>query len=251
VRYLLADLLIDASLGREEEARRILERALEQAPDSPLAGRGWFNLAIASAKLGDPSRERQAYTRALEIVWEPRFRANILINRGESAMVQGDLTAAIKDYRAAIRAASTPDHQSLAHYGLGIALERSGDLPAALDAMRVAENITIPPWGSALDLPGVFFVPAYDKHYYRALGAMAIARDASSPAAKRAELERAADHFRSYLIEAEPARHTWVQNAKLHLASLEKQLKRAAKRAPVERKNKRAQRHEDSEQQPE
>lgn len=224
VHYLLGELLLDASVSREEEARKVLTRALQMAPDSPLAGRGWFNLAIASAKLDDPAREHSAYTRALQVAWEPRFRANILINRAESSMVLGDLRGAIRGYRAAIRLAAGPDHQALAHYGLGIALERSGDLPAALEAMRVAENITLPPWGSALDLPGVFFVPSFDKHYYRALGAMAIARDAADEAARRAELERALDEWRAYLKEAEPANHTWVKNAELHVGSLEKQL---------------------------
>ncbi len=226
IRFLLAELLLDSSMAREKEARAILERVLAESPDSPLAGRGWFNLAIACAKLGIPEREREAYTRALEVVWEPRIRSNILVNRGESHMVQGDLPLAIRDYREAIRISSSPDHQALAHYGLGIALERSGDLPAALDAMRIAENIQLPPWGSALDLPGVFFVPAYDKHYYRALGAMALAKSAAKPAERREELERAQVEWQGYLLDAERDGHRWVQNARLHLASIEKELKR-------------------------
>jgi tetratricopeptide (TPR) repeat protein len=230
VRFLLADLLIDASLGREEEARSILERALDQAPDSPLAGRGWFNLAIASAKLGDPERERSAYTRALGVVWEPRFRANIFVNRGESNMVLGDLEQAIRDYREGIRLAAGPDHQALAHYGLGIALERSGDLPSALEAMRVAESIRIPPWGSALDLPGVFFVPAYDRSYYRALGAMALARVAPDKPSRVAELERAALEWQNYLLDADPDQHRWVIHARLHLGSVEKELRQLTRR---------------------
>jgi tetratricopeptide (TPR) repeat protein len=223
VRFLLADLLIDASLGREEQAVEILERALEQAPDSPLAGRAWFNLAIASAKLGHPERERLAYTRALEVVWGPRFRANIYMNRGESNMVLGDLEQALKDYREAIRLAAGPDHQALAHYGLGIALERSGDLPAALDAMRIAESIR-----GALDFPGVFFVPAYDLHYYRALGAMAGAKFAPDDKTRLGELERAAIEWQAYLLDAEPDNHRWVLNARLHLSAVERELRRVA-----------------------
>lgn len=236
VRFLLGDLLIDSAPGREREAREILERALEEAPDSPLAGRAWFNLAIASAKLNDPAREREAYTRALETVWERSFRANIYINRGESSMVQGDLPAAVRDYRRAIALAERPDHQALAYYGLGIALERSGDLPASLDAMRVAEHIQIPGFGSALDLPGVFFVPAYDKHYYRALGAMALAKEARDQAGERAELERAIAEWQAYLAEAEPAGHRWAGGARLHLTSLDKRLERLGPAKPAKRR---------------
>jgi tetratricopeptide (TPR) repeat protein len=229
VRYLLADLLLDSTVQRDAEARSTVERALALAPDSPLAGRGWFNLAIACAKLGDPQREREAYTRALDLIWEPRFRSNILVNRGESHMVQGNLLLAIRDYREAIRIATGPDHQALGHYGLGIALERSGDLPAALDSMRVAESIQFPGVGSALDLAGVFFVPDYDKHYYRALGAMALARSADKPVERRAELERAFSEWQSYLLDAEPDGHRWAENARLHRASIEKQLAQLAK----------------------
>ena len=230
LRFLLGDLLI--SVGRDEKGREILARALDSAPDSPLSGRAWFNLAIASAKLGDPTREKEAYTRALEVVWDPSFRANIYINRGESSMVQGDLGLAVRDYRRAIALADRPDHQALAYYGLGIALERSGDLPAALAAMRIAESIQLPGWGSALDLPGVFFVPAYDKHYYRALGAMALAREATEPKAERAELERAAVEWQSYLEGAQADGHRWLRNAELHLAGVKKALEKNKAKKP-------------------
>jgi len=229
LHFLVGDLLSDPLVGRDRDARDVLDRALAVAPDSPLAGRAWFNVAIASARLDDPERERMAYPRALEHIWERGFRANILTNRGESNMVSGRLDAALADYRKAIVLADRPDVQALAHYGLGIALERSGDLPAALDAMRVARSIRIVGIGSALDLPSVFFVPAYDVHYYKALSAMSAARDAKKPRSEAAALLSAAAHWDEYLDAASADGHRWVPNAKRHKKTV---LSRLDKLAP-------------------
>lgn len=218
--FIAGDLLSDPLVGRDEDARKLLDRALALEPASPLAGRAWFNLAIASARLGDPKREREAYSRALERVWEPGFRANILANRGESSMVLGELESAISDYRRAIAVADRPDLSALAYYGLGVALERNGDLPRALDAMVVASAIQIPGVGSALDLPSVFFVPAYDIHYYRALASMAEARAAQKPELVAVSLLDAGEHWQKYLEQAVPDGHRWVGHAKRHQAAL-------------------------------
>lgn len=224
LRFIAGDLLSDSLVGRDREAREVLRAALREAPTSPLAGRAWFNVAIASARLGEPEEEHRAYTQALELVWERGFRANILTNRGESAMVLGRLEPAILDYREAIRLADRPDMQALAHYGLGITLERSGDLPAALAAMRVANGIQIPGIGSSLDLPGVFFVPAYDVHYYKALAAMAAARDAEGSPREGEHLLAAMHHWSDYLAPATAERHRWVPNARRHLERVKKRL---------------------------
>ncbi|HEY2366928.1 MAG TPA: hypothetical protein VGH87_11105, partial [Polyangiaceae bacterium] len=53
VLYFLGDALIDADRGRDEDGRRILERALRAAPDSPQATEAWFDIAIASNRLFD------------------------------------------------------------------------------------------------------------------------------------------------------------------------------------------------------
>ncbi len=219
--FILGDLLSDSSVGRDDAAGRMLEQALRRAPDSPLAGRGWFNLAIVSARKSNPKREREAYTQALQLVWDPGFRANIYMNRGESSMVLGDLDAAVIDYRRAIRLAPGPELAALAYYGLGITLERSGDLPAALDAMRTARTTFAP----AIDMPSVFFVPAYDIYYYKALSEMSAARDGKNQREVALHLFLAADHWEKYLEEAEPDKHRWAANAKLNLSNVEKRLR--------------------------
>lgn len=226
--FVAGDLLSDPTVGRDEDARKLLDRALRLDPGSPLAGRAWFNVAIASARLGEPKRERDAYTRALERVWEPGFRANILANRGESHMVLGELGAAIADYKRSIAAADRPDLSALAYYGLGVALERNGDLPRALEAMATASAIQIPGVGSALDMPSVFFVPAYDIHYYKALEAMAAARAAKKPELVAVHLLDAGEAWQKYLDHAVPDRHRWADNAKRHQAAVLARLKQLA-----------------------
>ncbi|MBX3129440.1 MAG: tetratricopeptide repeat protein [Polyangiaceae bacterium] len=221
---LLGELLIDGAVRRDEDGRKLLLRALDAHPETPMAGRAWFNVAIASARLGEPLAERDAYTRALERVYEPEFRANIYMNRGESRMVLGDLRGAQADFRRAIKLAQRPDLMALAHYGLGIVLERYGDLPSALDAMDVARQIRLGPFGSALDLPSVFFVPSYDIHYYKALAAMAAERSARSTVDKRAALEEAIEHWDAYLGPAVADEHQFLPRAKLHRRRLAERL---------------------------
>jgi hypothetical protein len=231
--FVAGDLLSDPMVGRDKEARALLVRALRVAPESPLAGRAWFNLAIASARMRDPASERKAYGNALELVWEPGFRSNILANRAESNMVLGDLEAAVVDYRKAIALSDRPDLAALGHYGLGVALERNGDLPRALDAMDVARAIQIPGVGSALDLPSVFFVPAYDIHYYKALAALAAARGPKKPEVVAAHLLDAGEEWQRYLEHAVPEKHRWIDHARRHQATT---LARLEKLAPVIRR---------------
>lgn len=219
--YFLGHLL---SQGRDlKRAESVLRRALRRAPDSPLARRAWFDLGIIRAKQGDGAGEHAAYTRALETSWERGLRANLLLNRGESNMVAGDLSAALLDYREAARLANEPSLQALAYWGIAIAEERQGDLPQALAAAKLASTIS----PGALDLPSVFFVPRYDVFYYRALTWMALAKDASGLAARADGYRRADLAWAAYLVEAEPAKARWVVNAQLHQASVKKQLRAA------------------------
>jgi tetratricopeptide (TPR) repeat protein len=240
LRYLLGDLLVDPAIGRYGEAARLLQRALREAPEHPLAAQGWFDLAIAEAKLHKPKLEIDAYNHALERAWQPELRANIFMNRGESRMVLGHLQGALSDYRRGLQIAQRPALRALAYYGLGITLERSGDLPSALDAMHKANAIQVQTKfgmpGSALDSNGVFFVPSYDLFYYEALAWMAYARDARAPAKKVERLERAISYWKRYLAQAEPDQQPWVEHAKLLLDSCRRQLAKATVEAKGSRK---------------
>jgi tetratricopeptide (TPR) repeat protein len=213
----------------------LLERAVRDAPNSPLAAQGFANLAIAAAKLGDREAEHAAYLRALERTWEPDARASLLSNLAESDMARGDLSRAVREYRQALISAQ-PDLVAGAYYGLAVALDRSGDLPAALSAAKRAISIQLPmsafPSSSVLDLPNVFFTPSYEIHYYKALGAMAAAELAKDDVGRRDALADAAEHWSSYLVRAEVEQARWAPRAQLHKRSVERRLAQVAAKLP-------------------
>lgn len=228
LEYFIGGALVQAEMQREVDARCLLERALREAPDSPLAAQGYFNLALAAGKLGDRKAERAAYLHALEITWDRDMRANVYGNLAESDMGGGDLRRAVREYRMALASSQQPDIVALAYYGLAVALDRSGDLPSALDAAKRALAVQLPPTvfsaPSVLDLPSVSFTPSYEIHYYKALGAMATAANAKDDSARREALADAAEHWSAYLVRAEPDHTPWVQAAKLHQASVTRAL---------------------------
>lgn len=232
LKYLIAQALSQAGVGREAEIRTLLEAALREAPDSYLAGEGLFTLGVTCNRLGDSACELDAYTRALEIIWEPDIRSSVYSNRGETRMGMGDLQGAIRDYQRAQTVAQSPETQALAYFGLAVALERHGDLPAALRAVAIADSIRVPiPFGlmlSALDLPGVFFNPEYEVHYYKALAHMAAAERARDDAEKRRAYDLAIERWSRYLEGAEPDGQRWVPNARAHRSRCE----RAAEKLP-------------------
>ncbi len=227
LRFLLAEVLTELGGDWLREIRDLLEGALEEAPDPAQAAEGWYQLALAGAKLHDRKLEVQAYERALALTWKPNLRANILYNRGDAKLGLGALREAIRDFEAAIRTSRDPHTQTLALYGLGITLERSGDLPSALAAferglsLQAAGSMT-----SVLDHPRVFFVPDYDVYYYKALEAMAAAGRESDAEARLVDLESAAVFWNRYLFGAEADQHRWVPNARRNLAKCERDAKR-------------------------
>jgi tetratricopeptide (TPR) repeat protein len=226
--YLIAGALVDSDSNREADARCLLERALRRAPNSPLAAEGWFHLAIAASKLGDRSAEREAYVHALDLTWQPELRAKLRVNLADSEMGSADLKGALRDYRLALLDSRQPDDLSAAYYGLAVALDRSGDLPSALAAAGSALQIQLPPSlfpaSSVLDLPSTFFTPSYEIHYYKALAAMAGARQAKEAVTERAALAEAAEHWAAYLVPAEADQSPWAPRARLHRARVEREL---------------------------
>jgi tetratricopeptide (TPR) repeat protein len=217
LHYLLGDALVKADKEYLTEGRDALERALTEAPDSPLAADAWFWLAIAEGKLRDHEAEHDAYTHALEQQWDPELRATILMNRAESSMTARDLVAAIRDYRVARTQSRSAVTQSLATWGLAVATERDGDLPTALELARNAASIQFGPSHHrvvALDLPDVFFTPPYEQHYYRALAAMGAAVAERDTNKARSLLQTAELLWSLYLTPAEKDHEPWVENAR-------------------------------------
>ncbi|HEY4103405.1 MAG TPA: tetratricopeptide repeat protein [Polyangiaceae bacterium] len=240
LEYLIGEALIDVPSDRTADARCVIEQALKDAPDSPLAADGWSDLAVTYAKLGDEHAARAAYVRALELDWESEDRARLYTNLAETDMDLGQLQLAISEYRVALAGAERADHVTAAYYGLAVALDRFGDFPAALAAASRALAMPLPQtmFGevSVLDLPGTFFTPEYEIHYYKALRAMAQSRAAKDATSKREALADAAEEWTAYLVRAEVDHASWVQPARLHKASVERELAKypAPRTAPAE-----------------
>jgi tetratricopeptide (TPR) repeat protein len=212
-------------LGEYGRAAPVLESALRQAPDHPLATEAYFSVAICYAKQNRPDDEIVAYDEFLRRESDPAARAQALSNRAEAQMLVGRLPPAIADYRASL--AIEPD-SALAHWGLAVALDRSGDAPGALSEAKAA--ITYDPLDQQLESPNVFFMPPYDRYWYEGIGAMARAADIDDAATSILWWETAVGKWRDYLGLAF-SDDRWLPLASAHLASCEQKLNKAKKRA--------------------
>jgi tetratricopeptide (TPR) repeat protein len=217
-------------LGDDAQAVGVYESALAEAPDAPGAAEAWFGLAVGYARLRRPADEVVAYGECLRRETDPRGRATALANRAESEVLQGRLEAALADYDAAL--ALEPDSPTT-HWSRAVALDRAGDPLRALAEARVA--ILLDPGDTNLFGDNVFFVPAYDRHWYEALGGMVRAAAADAPEARAYWLSQAIDGWKTYLAAATPD-DRWAPIARARLAATEKELRELLKRIPPGRR---------------
>ena len=219
-------ILVD--LSEDRLAVGVLADALARAGDHPGASDAWFALAIAYARLNDPTAEVAAYDAQLAREIDPEARSVTLNNQAEGFVLAGDLDTATSKYRAALEL--TPD-SGLAHWGFAVTLDRSGDLFAALEEARLA--LVYDPVARRLRSDEVFFIPAYDKHWYLALGAMVQAKTDPDATSRLIAWEQAAVLWRKYLDDA-VVTDPWVAMARARLALCVKELgRRNTKPAPA------------------
>jgi hypothetical protein len=140
-------------------------------------------------------------------------------------MLQGDITAAVEGYRAAIALLSA-DHMMFGTgpttlWGLAVALDRSGDLDSGLDAIRLAR--TYDAQDRLINGPGWFYMPDYDRHWYEALGHWQVARKADALLSVRVDAyARASASWDEYLANA--ARDDrWLPLARFRAKQCEKE----------------------------
>jgi tetratricopeptide (TPR) repeat protein len=227
-----------------QRAALALESALRDAPDHPLATRAYSELGICLAKLGRAEDEIAAYDGYLAREPEKHARALTLYNRGDAHMLlaQHDparLAIAIRDYRAALDI--EPDLGS-AHWGLAIALDRSGDAPGAIAEAKIA--IVYDPLEQQISGALVFFVPPYDQYWYEALSAMARAQQLDDAPSSVLLWETAVAKWAAFVAVA-ASDDRWIPLAKAHLVSSQRQLDQAKKKTAREAKTRRS--HDDSE----
>lgn len=214
---LLGRVLLDAEPGREREAMRLIESGLRALPPSDFKRASLFDVGLGAMLSGEMEHATRAFSAALALAWDPDDRATIYRNRGKANMLSGHLGEAVSDFRAAVRLARSVEVLALSHFGLGVALERSGDYPQGIQeiARGVAVRLPVPPYPSesVLDSLNLRWIPEYDVHYFRALAAMAEALGADSRERARDRYEAALESLGQYLPAAEAARDRFASNA--------------------------------------
>lgn len=225
VLLVLGHALLDADIGREAEAQAIAERVLEKVGPRDAWLEAEARMLDALSSRGSPALAIRKVTQALPHTWSPGGRSTLFRVRAEAKMTAGDLRGALRDQQAAFEVATRPIHKALARFGLGLVLERSGNLPAALVELRFADAGA--PRSSTTNLgvidgPGVFRFREFDVHYVSALTAMALA--AKGPEALgRIEYERALVEWERFETAA-PSDDPWLGNARLHRQMCEREL---------------------------
>lgn len=196
------------------KAADVLTGAVAAAPDAPAATEALERIVYAYAKLDRPKDELAAWHRYIPRILDPRSRTVAEMNMGEAEMRLGQVDDAILTLREVLRASSELPNTSstyvLTLWDLAVALDRAGDPRGALEtAGRAARETAInsrgvPSSGRMLLTrdPAVFFVPAWERQWYLALGSTALAQ--ADPDAREAV---------AYLLEAEHEWDTYIVQA--------------------------------------
>ncbi len=207
VRFFFGRML--GRVDQDERAVQVLTEAISFAPHHPSVNEALFALAVSLARLGRGEQEILAYGRWLDRESSREHRAVGLSNLAEALMAAGRIDEAVRSYRDATAHAHD---NALAHWGLAVALDRSGDPTGAIEAARSA--LTYDPDAAQIDNPNVFFVPAHDRFWYLAVGSMARATAVQDIALQTAHWHRAALYWQQYL-DAAPLEDPWVPIARL------------------------------------
>jgi tetratricopeptide (TPR) repeat protein len=130
-------------------------------------------LALVYTRVGDLQAAVREYEGLVELTAHAPRRALLAHgNLAELLMMTGELRAAVAHYEAAVRFARDVDEPgalALSEFGLAAALDRLGERTQALAAARAAVDRSDDSL-RVLRSDGVFFVPAYEVHFYEALG---------------------------------------------------------------------------------
>lgn len=211
-----------SNLGAWVEAAAVLETVVDRVP-GPSRVEALGELAVVYARLGRTREEIACYDRALALEPHALSQATMIANQAEAYMSIGDLARAIAGYRAALATLDPLSGPEVAFYaptvywGLAVALDRSGELDAALDAVQRARSYD--PADSRLSASSWFYNPPHDEAWYAALGHLMVARRGPDLDVRQAAYRRAIERFREYVDRAPPD-DRWVPLARSHVAML-------------------------------
>jgi tetratricopeptide (TPR) repeat protein len=134
-----------------------------------------FELGVLFTRESDYVRASAEYERALALRIDETSRGTILGNLAEVTMMAGNLEEAVRYYERAIQEGGS-DERLLSLWGLAVALDRLGEHAEALERAQRALRDDQRPM-AVLKQSTVFFVPAYESHYYDGIGLLALAED--------------------------------------------------------------------------
>jgi tetratricopeptide (TPR) repeat protein len=219
LKLLVAQILLGAELGREAEAAELGRGVLAQAPEPWLEAEARLVLVLAAR---EPDAAISEVGHALPLIWDSRTRSELFRRRADARMAQGDVRGSLLDYRAALRADDSASSSALARFGIGLALERSGNLPEAFSELRLARLSAPRVFGvelGVLTLPGVFAFRSQDVNYAAALTEQSLAVSSNEPEVALSACERASQAWREYVSEAKPD-DPWLERAQRHASDL-------------------------------
>jgi tetratricopeptide (TPR) repeat protein len=213
----------------------VLVPALEAAPDHPGATHALEALVEAYTKLDRPREEVAASRLYIERLVDERARALTMMNMGEAEMRLGRLDDAMGTFRNVLSICGTLPNSStrnetyaLTLWDLAVAFDRAGDARAAMDTAAKARQLSWDEagplgqprnrtgWDAIRDQQRVYFVPAWEREWYLAVGQATAARDEQDARAAAALWAAAEAHWGTYTERAAATRDDrWLAIARV------------------------------------
>ena len=220
------------NLKNVEEAAKIIQTVIASRPDPAILEVAWAEIGVCYAVLGERDKEIHAYGQALNFQPVGHRRATIMANRAESYMGAGRLDDAIQGYRDALASLLMDEMRAYGVttlWGLAVALDRNGDLEGAFANIRLARTYDV--IDEEINKDTWFYSPAYDEHWYKALGAWARARKIENSIDRTFEYGKALEAWDRYIDRASPG-DLYLALAKVRRQACEQERERAAKANP-------------------
>lgn len=220
-RYVVARVRerLDASA---EEVVSLARAALSVLPEQDRDRRAQllFSLGVAHTRLEQHAQARDAYAQLVVDASAPS-RATALCNLAEVHMYLNEVDDSLSRYQECARLLPT---NATAWWGMAVAHDRAGH---DADARTSADHaVSMDPDLADINGEGVFYVPAYERHYYVAIAREAQARRPGSTVS----LTQALASWRSYMNDGGP-NAPWIQRVRAHVAAIEAELSGRARQA--------------------
>lgn len=223
---------VDGDPAHLVDAVRHLQMVAGAVVPTTIRAEALNDLAMCYARLGRHAEEIRAYEGALSVDPHAEAQAILLANQAEGFLASGETTRALAGYRASL--AVTPAYALhriavTTWWGYAVALDRSGNLAGALE--QIAHARSYDPEDLRLGSDSWVYLPAYDEHWYQALGHWQHARTAEEPMERLRAYEQAELAWSAYERHAS-ADDRWKALAELRKRQCRREHRRALARHP-------------------